>query len=102
MNDPSTGRPLIEYTTTSVSGMTGFRFKLTPAKIEELRKFVHFVQTRAMDGSARAEVLVETNVVYDCPDFRVTGGVWIASGGMTLAFQSPDEAQFAAAALTKK
>jgi hypothetical protein len=53
-------------------------------------------------ATARAEILVGSKVVYDCPDFRITGGVWIASGGMTLAFQSPDEAQSVAAALTKR
>ena len=71
--------------------MTGFRFKLTAAKIEELRKFVHYVQTCAMDGSARAEVLVGPKVVFDSPDFRISGNVWIAGGVMTLAFQSPEE-----------
>jgi hypothetical protein len=101
------GMAVVEWRTNNAPGVASLRFELTTAKLKELRKFLHYVDVRSMDTipgvyHARAEVLVGTNVVYDSLDFRITGGVWIAAGGMALIFKSPAEAQAVADVLSHK
>jgi hypothetical protein len=99
------GTAIVRYTTNAMPGMTSLRFQLTPSTIKELHAFHRAVDIRALNGwrgSAGGKVFVGTNVVFEDTDIRNDIATWMASGEMTLAFRSPEEAQSVADDLTKK